>query len=230
MSDEVYDADGDISRYLQTPSLEPLVLAVPDDGETAATHVVGAPQHVPPPVLGGVALPTAPTTPVNLSMEFGNDDVQNNHAMTMDMQPLQGQGQYGFPADHATLPEQSCVLPELLGALSLYDHYSMDDGDDDTVHALFKSAEDAGNNHSSAVAAEHSVLPVEEDLITFVPFVLGQLDCSKCRSVREVLHESGNKTSLHASDIYVYICTRVLSAHTRENYSIDIYVPPYFVC
>ena len=77
----------------------------------------------------------------------------------------------------------------------MYDYYSMDDGDD-SIDALFKSAEDAGNNGNSAAWAEHSaVFPVEEGL-TFVPFVRGQLDCSKCRSVREVLHESGNKSTL----------------------------------
>ncbi|CAD6265473.1 unnamed protein product [Miscanthus lutarioriparius] len=79
MSDEVYDADGDISRYLQTPSLDSHVLAVPD-GEPVATHV-GAPQHVPP-VQGGVALPTAPPPPLNMSMAFGNDDDVQNHGMT----------------------------------------------------------------------------------------------------------------------------------------------------
>ena len=202
MSDEVYDADGDISRYLQTPSLESHVLAV-SDGEPVATHV-RAPQHVPP-VHGGAALPTAPPPPLNMSMAFGNDDdVQNHHVMTVDVQPLQGQ--YGFPADRvravpASLDDLPCseptlehsVLPELLGTLSLHDHYSMDDGDY-SVDALFKSAEDAGNNDSGAVA-EHSVFPVEEGL-TFVPFVRGQLNCSKCRSVREVLHESGNKSTL----------------------------------
>ncbi|XP_066351463.1 uncharacterized protein [Miscanthus floridulus] len=174
----VYDADGDISRYLQTPSLDSHVLAVPD-GEPVATHV-GAPQHVPP-VQGGVALPTALPPPLNMSMAFGNDDdVQNQHAMTVDVQPLQGQG----------LDDGHSVLPELLGTLSLYDHYSMDD-EDYSVDALFKSAEDAGNNDSSAVA-EHAVFPVEEGLTFVVPFVRGQLDCSKCRSVREVLHESAN--------------------------------------
>jgi len=205
MSDEVYDADGDISRYLQTPSLDSHVLAVPD-GEPVATHV-GAPQHVPP-VQGGEALPTAPPPPLDMSMAFGNDDdVQNHHAMTGDVQLLQGH-QYGFPADRvqavpARLDDRPCseptlehsVLPALLGTLSLHDHYSMENGDY-SVDALFKSAaaEDAGNNDSGAVA-EHSVFPVEEGL-TFVPFDRGQLDCSKCRSVREVLHESGNKSTL----------------------------------
>jgi hypothetical protein len=153
-----------------------------------------------------VALPTAPTPPLNMSMAFVNDDdVQNHDAMTVDVQPLQGQ--YGSPADRvravpASLDDGHSVLPELLGTLSLYDHYSMDDGDY-SVDALFKSAEDAaGNNHSSAVA-EHAVFPVEEGL-TFVPFVRGQLDCSKCRSVREVLHESGNKSTFFLIYIYIY--------------------------
>ena len=32
------------------------------------------------------------------------------------------------------------------------------------------------------------------------------------------------------SDICIHIYVLVLSAHTREIYSIDIYAPPYFVC
>jgi hypothetical protein len=208
MSDEVYDADGDISRYLQTPSLGSHVLAVPDGEPVAATHV-GAPQHVPP-VQGGVALPTAPTPPLNMSMAFGNDDVvQNHHAMTVDVQPLQGQ--YGFPAEHS-------VLPELLGALSLYDHYSMEDDGDDSVDALFKSAEDAGGNNGSSAVAEHSVFPVDEGL-TFVAFARGQLDCSKCRSVREVLHESGNKNTLYLIHIYI-TCALIGCVHAYNMYSL----------
>ncbi|CAN6278392.1 unnamed protein product [Urochloa humidicola] len=76
------------------------------------------------------------------------------------------------------------------------DDWFMDDGDDDEVEAFIRSIEDAAGNNTdigdNAVAEDTAVPRVEEDYLNFVPFVRGELDCSNCRSVREMFHESAN--------------------------------------
>ncbi|RLM78975.1 hypothetical protein C2845_PM12G12680 [Panicum miliaceum] len=200
MSDEAYDIDGDVSRFLQTPPPESHLLAVAAaDDEPAAPHD-GAPQDPPAGVHQvGLVLQTPPLNPEPAPA----NDVGNRQAPTMDVEPPPPRDP--VPAARATThPTPSfealfddIVLPDL-GTMSLYDEL-MDDGDDEEVEALIRSVEDAGN---TGALAEHSVPPAEEDL-DFVPFVCGQLDCSNCRSVREVLHESANPKlhfAVHVAD------------------------------
>ncbi|KAJ1253493.1 hypothetical protein BS78_K249000 [Paspalum vaginatum] len=191
-SDEVYDADGDVGRYLQTPLPESNLFAMPDD-EPVETHVGAPPQNVP------LAVQSSPC---------GFPDPQ---------QARQGRSDDPMPSFEATLDE-SAVLPNI-GAMSLYDcdddQLMTNDWDDDWVEALSKIADDAGNNNTngSAVAEDTvSPCPVAEDL-NFVPFVRGQLDCSKCRSVREVLHESANHK--------LYFIVHVAESGTFQHAIID---------
>ncbi|CAN6244127.1 unnamed protein product [Urochloa humidicola] len=143
-----------------------------------------------------------------------DDGVETNQ----DVQPTEA---YGFPDDPVPAPAMMAsnddpvasfdalfddiVLPNL-GTMSLQDDdLFMDDGDDDEVEALIRSIEDGGNNTDigSGVAEDTAVPRVEEDSLNFVPFVRGELDCSNCRSVREMLHESANHKVhfiVHVSD------------------------------
>jgi hypothetical protein len=190
MSDESYDIDG-VSRFLQTPPPESHLLAVTAADVEPAAPPVGAPQDPPAGVHQvGLVLQTPPLNPEPAPA----NNVGNRQAPTMDVEPPPPPPPRDpVPAARATTdPTPSfealfddIVLPDL-GTMSLYDEF-MDDGDDEEVEALIRSVEDAGN---TGALAEHSVPPAEEDL-DFVPFVRGQLDCSNCRSVREVLHESG---------------------------------------
>ena len=199
MADEAYDIDGDVSRFLQTPpppESHLLAAAAPDDDEPTASHV-GAPQDAPGVVHVGVA--ALQTPPLNPDPAPANDDVDNRQALTMDVDPPPPPPppcDLVAPTALATTdPTPSfealfddIVLPDL-GTMSLYDEF-MDDGDDE-VDALIRSVEDASNTDMTTALAEHTAVhPAEED---FVPFVRGQLDCSNCRSVREVLHESGKR-------------------------------------
>ncbi|RLN07270.1 hypothetical protein C2845_PM11G15780 [Panicum miliaceum] len=202
MSDEAYNIDGDVSRFLQTPPPESHLLAVAAPDDEPAAPDVGAPQEAPAVFQVGVALQTPPLNP---DPAPANEDVENRQAATMDVEPPQPCDP--VPAALATTdPTPSfealfddIVLPDL-GTMSLYDGF-MDEGDDE-VEALIRSIEDAGNTDISSALAEHTVPPAEEDL-DFVPFVRGQLDCTNCRSVREVLHESANHKlhfAVHVAD------------------------------
>ncbi|KAJ1262041.1 hypothetical protein BS78_09G076800 [Paspalum vaginatum] len=203
-SDEVYDADGDVGRYLQTPLPESNLFAMPDD-EPVETHVGAPPQNVPLAVQSSVAPPTPPNpSPAAFGFQKAPTNDAENHlqlqTMTMEVPPpqpcgfpdpqqaRQGRSDDPMPSFEATLDE-SAVLPNI-GAMSLYDC------DDD--HAV---AEDTV-----------SPCPVAEDL-NFVPFVRGQLDCSKCRSVREVLHESANHK--------LYFIVHVAESGTFQHAIID---------
>nr|CAB3449697.1 unnamed protein product [Digitaria exilis] len=129
MSDDAYDPDGDVSRYLQTPPLESHLLTAPDDDPAVASHV-GATEDV----------PAAVQTPLNAN-----------------------------PA---------CIVLPNLENMSLHDQF------------MYETDDVVGNTDIGNASAEHTVPPIED--LNFVPFVRGQLDCSNCRSVRDVLHESAN--------------------------------------
>nr|TKW38786.1 hypothetical protein SEVIR_1G138400v2 [Setaria viridis] len=201
---------------LQTPSLNPDPAfgfpAPTTDIENhqalatdVASHVIVAPQDVPA-VQMDMALERLPPPP-NPDLAFGfpaqtTDDVENNQALVMDEQPPQA---YGFPDDPVpsvmasndpmpsfeTLFDDDIVLSNL-GAMSLHgDQFMDDDGDEDEFEAFIRSIEDdAGHTNMGSAIAEHTVPRVED--MNFVPFVLGELDCSNCRSVREMLHEGAN--------------------------------------
>ncbi|KAF8644464.1 hypothetical protein HU200_066459 [Digitaria exilis] len=185
--DEAYDPDGDVSRYVKTPPLEShLLLTAPEDEPAVASHV-GATEDVP------AAVQTPPdANPASFGFPAPTNEVfENNQALTMDVQPPAQA--YGFAKDpvpaavHARIDPPSLeaifddiVLPNLEN-MSLYDQFMYDR--DDVV----------GNTDAGNSSAEHTVPLIEEDL-DFVPFIRGQLDCSNCRSVRDVLHESGKNT------------------------------------
>ncbi|KAK3156708.1 hypothetical protein QOZ80_2AG0110770 [Eleusine coracana subsp. coracana] len=73
---------------------------------------------------------------------------------------------------------------------------SLYDGNDDLA-ALFDGI-DVGDATGTGYATTMEVEPddvhpvVEDDSTMFVPFVPGQLDCTNCHTVRELLHESAN--------------------------------------
>ncbi|CAL4888108.1 unnamed protein product [Urochloa decumbens] len=177
MSDEAYDPIADVSRYLQTPPPESHnILAAPGD-EPVASHVVGAPQDVPAVQMGVAPAPLEAPPLLNPDPAFGlpppapTNSVENNQDGLFD----------------------DIVLPNLETMSLSDDDWFMDDGDDDEVEALIRSIEDAsGNTDIGSGVAEHTAVPrVEDDYyLNFVPFVRGELDCSNCRSVREMLHES----------------------------------------
>lgn len=196
MSHDAYDPDSDISRYLQTPPLESHLLTAP----AVASHVT-APEDVP-------AVHQTPLNANPASLGFPapttNEVVENHQAAltTMDVQPPAQA--YGFPEDPVlaridALPSFDAIFDDIvlpnLENMSLYDQF-MDDRDDvvRVDEALIKNLEDQSDTDIGNAAAEHTVPPIEEDL-NFVPFVRGQLDCSNCRSVRDVLHESGKITN-----------------------------------
>ncbi|CAL4969739.1 unnamed protein product [Urochloa decumbens] len=213
MSDEAYNPIADVSRYLQTPPPESHnILAAPGD-EPVASHVVGAPQdvHVPAVQMGVAPAPLEAPPLLNPDPAFGlpppapTNSVENNQ----DVQPPPQA--YGFPDDPVPAPAamasnddpvasfeglfDDIVLPNLETMSLSDDDWFMDDGDDDEVEALIRSIEDtSGNTDMGSGVAEHTAVPrVEEDYyLNFVPFVHGELDCSNCRSVREMLHESAN--------------------------------------
>ncbi|KAF8758210.1 hypothetical protein HU200_010575 [Digitaria exilis] len=60
-----------------------------------------------------------------------------------------------------------------------------------SLHGQFMYDRDdaVGNTDIGNASAEHTVSPIED--LNFVPFVCSQLDCSNCRSVWDVFHESG---------------------------------------
>ncbi|KAK3152842.1 hypothetical protein QOZ80_2BG0164260 [Eleusine coracana subsp. coracana] len=72
---------------------------------------------------------------------------------------------------------------------------SLYDGNDELA-ALFDGIDvgDAtGTGYATTMEVEPDyVRPVEDDSTMFVPFVPGQLDCTKCHTVRELVHESAN--------------------------------------
>ncbi|WVZ96878.1 hypothetical protein U9M48_042460 [Paspalum notatum var. saurae] len=194
------------------------------DGEPAETHVGAPPQNVPLAVQGGVAPPTPPNpSPAAVSFQQAstNNDAHKNHlqlqAMAMEVQAPQpcsffpgpevaGQGRSDDP-----MPSfDGNVLPNI-GAMSLYDNGDqlMADDGDDWIEALINSDEDEGigNNTTDGSAV------AEDDDLNFVPFVRGQLDCSKCRSVREVLHESANHK--------LYFIVHVAESGTFQHAIID---------
>ena len=206
MADESYDIDGDVSRFLQTPPPEshPLAVAAPDDDEPVAPHV-GAPQDAPAVVQVGVALQTPPLNP-----DPAPANVENRQAPTMDVgppPPCDLAPAALAPTDPASSFEalfDDIVLPDL-GTMSLYDEFMDDEDNDEVDQALIRSIEDAGNADISSALAEHTAVPPAEEDLDFVPFVRGQLDCSNCRSIREVLHESGKRI------------TRTQLAHYLQN-------------
>ncbi|CAN6237935.1 unnamed protein product [Urochloa humidicola] len=201
MADKGY---GDVSHFLQTPPPE-------SDGgdEPVASHVVGAPQDVPGVQMGVVALATPHAGPAFGLPAPATDDGENHPALAVDVQPPQTHG--GFPDDDpapAVMANNDpmalldafffddIVLPNL-ETMSLLndadDDLFIDDVGEDEVDALIRSIEDAGNVDISSGVAEDTAVPlVEKDYLDFVPFVRGELDCSNCRSVREMLHESAN--------------------------------------
>ncbi|CAO2038561.1 unnamed protein product [Urochloa humidicola] len=215
MSDEAYDPFADVSVYLQTPPPpESHLLAAPSD-EHMASHVTETPQDAPAVQMVVVPPPLNPEPAFGFPPAASTDGVERTNK---DVQPPEA---YGFPDDPVPAPAMiassddpvasfdglfdDIVLPNL-GTISLHDDdLFMDDGDDDEVEALIRSIEDGGNNTDigSGVAEDTAVPHVEEDNLNFVPFVRGELDCSNCRSVREMLHESANHKLhfiVHVSD------------------------------
>jgi hypothetical protein len=153
----------------------------------------------------GVALQTPPLNP-----DPAPANVENRQAPTMDVgppPPCDLAPAALAPTDPASSFEAlfaDIVLPDL-GTMSLYDEFMDDEDNDEVDQALIRSIEDAGNADISSALAEHTAVPPAEEDLDFVPFVRGQLDCSNCRSIREVLHESGKRI------------TRTQLAHYLQN-------------
>ncbi|CAN6244080.1 unnamed protein product [Urochloa humidicola] len=202
MADKGYDdTDGDVSHFLQMPALESY-----GGDEPVASHAVAAPKDVLAVQMGLAALEMTP--PPNPDPAFGfpapTTDGENHPALAVDVQPPQADGFPNDPAPAVMAYDPMASLEALLGddiilpnleTISLNDDdLFMDDGDDDEVQAFIRSIEDAtGNTDISSEVEEHTAMPhVDEDYLNFVPFVRGELDCSNCRSVREMLHESAN--------------------------------------
>ncbi|KAL6634593.1 hypothetical protein ACP70R_027264 [Stipagrostis hirtigluma subsp. patula] len=84
------------------------------------------------------------------------------------------------------------TLAGVSGCPSLHDQIT-NDGEDE-IDRLMKNMEMEEIYAVDGPMAEHVdvVGPVEEDDITFVPFTRGQLGCTNCRTVREVVHQSDN--------------------------------------
>ncbi|CAL5022378.1 unnamed protein product [Urochloa decumbens] len=209
MANNGHDHNGDISRFfLQTPPPESHLLAPPDGDEPAASHV-GAPQDVP------AAAPLG-TTPLNPDPAT---DSENHPVLAVDMQPPQPDGLSDDPAPDEVMASNDpmlsiedlfddIVFPTNLETMSLNndDLLFIDDADDEELDALIRSIEDAGNADIGSGVPEDTAVPLveeDEDYLDFVPFVRGELDCSNCRSVRDMLHEGENHKlhfQVHVSD------------------------------
>jgi hypothetical protein len=140
----------------------------------------------------------------------------------MDIEPLQmlppAQQAYGFPepplasatgVDFDSQPsfDEGMLhgIPRLAGSRSpsLY-------GQNDLA-ALFNGIDVSSATGGDAVVEEveaPGVRPVEEDNIIIVPFIPGQLDCTKCCTVQELLHENG-KIQKH-----IILCCICLDSYT----------------
>ncbi|CAL4888279.1 unnamed protein product [Urochloa decumbens] len=212
MANNGYDHDGDVSRFfLKTPPPESHLLAPPDD-EPAASHV-GAPQEAPATQMGVAAATLGTTTmPLNPDPAMGipapATNSENHPALAVDMQPPQAHGLSDDPAPDDEVMASNDPMPSFealfddivfpnLETMSLNndDLLFIDDAHDERLDALIRSIEDAGNADIGSGVAEGTAVPVveeDEDYMDFVPFVRGELDCSNCRSVREMLHEGAN--------------------------------------
>ncbi|OEL34581.1 hypothetical protein BAE44_0004399 [Dichanthelium oligosanthes] len=143
---------------------------------------------------------------------------QQHQAMAMDVQPThmlptEMQQAHGFPdptpppppvqgngVDAASLLEGNNMLANGVNSippptnLSLYDQL-IKDGEYDLAAVLEMIKGTSGGNAGGAEAAadERDVYPTKEE-VTFKPITFRQLDCSRCRSVREIVVRNGKQS------------------------------------
>jgi hypothetical protein len=88
--------------------------------------------------------------------------------------------------------------------IDVVNHHQAPDADDVEHHETL--AEPAASNillPSPARSPREDVPPAVEDGLAYVPLAEGQLDCTRCHTARELLHESGNYPSnVHTLMIY----------------------------
>jgi hypothetical protein len=191
----------DAGLYYQAPPMDYQATPTTDVGHFQAPLPIDAGQCQAPPTTG-VKHYQAP-----LAMH----DEHYLQAPAMDIQPPQMQAPseqaYVFPPERPLLPATGTgvdydALPSFEGMLHgapagtgspLLCDQLVNDGLDELA-ALLNRIEVGNATGGDAVAereVQPDVRPVKEDNIIFVPLVRGQLDCTKCCTIRELLHESG---------------------------------------
>jgi hypothetical protein len=187
----------DARLYYQSPPMDYQATPTTDVAHFQAPLPIDAGQYQAPPTTGVV----------NYQAPLAMHDEHYLQAPAMDIQPPQMQAPseqaYVFPPERPLAPATGTgvdfdALPSFEGMLHgapagtgsplLYNHL-VNDGLDELA-ALFNRIE-AGNATVAEREVQPNVRPVKEDTIIFVPFVRGQLDCTKCWTIRKLLHESG---------------------------------------
>jgi hypothetical protein len=207
----------------------PQVLGVaPDFGlQAPTTEIQGHPPapdfSVPVPAIGAAEHCQAPIINAEQYQASAMDVDQYYQTMAMDnIQPTQmvapemhHQAYGGFPdptpmlcdgVDEASLFQANTNMHMLGNGVvpdpspSVYEQL-INDGEVELA-AILRDIERGDNaNAAAAGAALNDVHPVKEDVF-FRPIIRGQLDCSRCRSVREVVCLDGNKQQGPSSPIH----------------------------
>lgn len=216
----MFDPDGEFARCLmniQLPDLDPVATPhfaglplLPSDFAPPQAPVMTPNAAAPPASTGFHAPPPFMNAVEHYQAPLGIDATQFQYqapAMDIQIQPPQmlpaAEQAYGYipepPLAAATgvgfdaLPsfDEDMFLDAPAGGIpSLYDG-------EDEFSALFRDLDQVGaaaGEPAMEVELAVDVPPVEEDPV-FVPFVPGQLDCTNCHTVRELLHESGKLTT-----------------------------------
>jgi hypothetical protein len=207
----------------------PQVLGVaPDFGlQAPTTEIQGHPPapdfSVPVPAIGAAEHCQAPIINAEQYQASAMDVDQYYQTMAMDnIQPTQmvapemhHQAYGGFPdptpmlcdgVDEASLFQANTNMHMLVNGVvpdpspSVYEQL-INDGEVELA-AILRDIERGDNADAAAAgAALNDVHPVKEDVF-FRPIIRGQLDCSRCRSVREVVCLDGNKQQGPSSPIH----------------------------
>jgi hypothetical protein len=249
MADDLYDADCDVARFLESPGRDSYLLDFNEPPEAAvapgvweihqhvpANDVQPAPSAIldfPQPTIDDAGQQQAPAAGVenhpapafgylphmvnvagHVVPAFGyqalllGDDFEHRPAFDFEApshgdEPHQARV-FGFqhaPSMNNVEHDQASAssgfqfqvpLPahQEAPAVSAAQHHQALVMDDVEHHEML--AEPASNILPSPPRSPREDVPPVGDGLAYVPFVEGQLDCTVCRTVREVLHETGN--------------------------------------